>query len=494
MALTSILIVDPEESHRDFLTKALNSQGFTVKTASGAAEALVSLDHDVPDLVILDEIVKGLTPDDLLNKIQERDLDSFTVIISNDPDLDRGMGWLISGAFAYLAKPVRLESLRPVIEKGLENKEAYHQILTMAQELQAANRDLEQEKAALNEKSEQLRFLYELGSKLSATLKPDEITDLVAQALSQAMGADLVVFLTDFAAESDLRLYSNHGLETGLAQSLSKELYSYLAPGRADKGRLLFNEEANENKPALSRPPDQRLVLPLIVAGKRCGVLGIFFHEIPHDDLDRMILLESVALQSAQALLSAHQHEIALNQAARDPLTALFNRRVFDEYLCREFNRSQRYKTDLSLIMMDLDHFKSVNDRFGHNIGDDVIHAVAQVITESVRTTDIPSRIGGEEFAVILPDTKLNMALMLAERIRENVSRIPFDFGSPKHEQTISQGVADTKSPLVRTAEDLIILADQAMYLSKEQGRNTVRSATDLNMVETTRGNRYACK
>lgn len=480
----SILIIDPNPSHRDYLSNILISKDFSVKIASSGFEVFEILDGQPPDAIILDEAVKDLTPEALLNQIQLRDLDAFVLIISETPDLERGMDWIMSGAFAYLAKPVPRESLLKALAKGLSNKDAFHQILTMAEDLKRANWELIEEKAALQEKTRQLNFLYELGTRLSASLKAEEIVELVSQALTRQLGANLVAFLTGFDHPGKSTLYTDRRLGGNLPGRLIPTLKVQVKT-RLCEGETRVNlVEAASSRP-LSRLPNRRIILPLIVAGKECGALGVFFSNQVELSPDWRMLLESVAHQSAQALFNAHQHETALNQAAHDPLTGLLNRRAFDDNLLREFGRSLRYDTDLAIILIDLDHFKSVNDRFGHAVGDEVLKAVAKAVKDCVRTTDIPARIGGEEFAVILPDTRLGKALKLARRLQQKINGMSFNFMGSDIKQTVSQGVADSRSLLVKEARDLIILADHAMYLAKEQGRNTIRTATDLKTVES---------
>ena len=494
MTETSILVVDPDESHRRHLKNILNPLGFSIRTTETAPSALSLLDQICPDLVILDESVKGLTPDRLLNELDQRGQDAFTVIVADKPDLERGMGWIISGAFAYLAKPTALSSLRPVIEKGLENKSAFHQVMAMAEDLKSANEALKCEKAALKEKGEQLRFLNELGLQLSATLKCHEIRERVSKALSRMVGADLVLFLTSFSPDEAPCLHSDLRLSPDLAASLAKEMMARLIKLTSGPSPEACLEDSPGSNQPLVRRPKHNMIMPLTAAGRTRGLLGVYFFSPPDIGPDRVMLVESVALQSAQALFNAYQHETALSMAAHDSLTGLFNRRAFDEDLQREFERSRRYGTELSLIMIDLDHFKSVNDRFGHKAGDEVLKTMAGIIRDSVRGTDLTARFGGEEFAVILPNTDQEKAFRLAWRIQENARRTIISLDQAWHRQTLSQGVADTRAYLVKHHEDLINLADQAMYLAKEEGRNTIRAAGDLNMIEPGKDDLYAWK
>jgi two-component system, cell cycle response regulator len=184
-------------------------------------------------------------------------------------------------------------------------------------------------------------------------------------------------------------------------------------------------------------------------------------------------------LRETQAKLAAHAKRLA-EEAITDELTGLKNRRAFDERLLEEFRRAQRYADPVSLIMIDLDHFKSVNDRFGHPFGDTVLRGAAEQLRASTRDPDICSRYGGEEFAVILPKTHLQGALAVAERIwRELGARaFPLPSGAPGADEplhvTASMGIAFYPSKDITSPELLLRYADEALYQAKRSGRNTI--------------------
>lgn len=159
-----------------------------------------------------------------------------------------------------------------------------------------------------------------------------------------------------------------------------------------------------------------------------------------------------------------------------DPLTGLFNRRRFEDVLEPEFRRAVRYKSPLSCMMMDIDHFKSVNDTYGHSVGDTVIKDIALIIQQSVREVDTASRWGGEEFIVLTPMTPKAVALPPAHRILAAVAEKVFA-GMGDKKVTISIGIADLSSPGIDSAEKLVQAADEALYEAKKKGRNRIEVA-----------------
>lgn len=175
----------------------------------------------------------------------------------------------------------------------------------------------------------------------------------------------------------------------------------------------------------------------------------------------------------AQELLEANKKLREL--AYRDGLTGLYNHRYFQEILEREIKRARRYKKPLSLLMIDIDHFKKINDTYGHLHGDEVLKGLAQIFSESIRACDYAARYGGEEFSIILPETPLNGALNVAERLRQRVKNTPIVLADQEIRVTISIGLAAYENTQIEiTRSQLISLADKALYQSKMAGRDRV--------------------
>jgi diguanylate cyclase (GGDEF)-like protein len=168
------------------------------------------------------------------------------------------------------------------------------------------------------------------------------------------------------------------------------------------------------------------------------------------------------------------QNRLLVQLASQDPLTGLSNRRQLDDILKKELERSRRYGGPLSLIMLDLDHFKNVNDTFGHDFGDHVLREFSIRIAACIRETDMAFRYGGEEFIILLPETDMDGAEIVAEKIRRRCMDTLFEDGCHAVRMTVSCGVASCGKHQVEGGNDLICWADQALYRAKEGGRNRV--------------------
>lgn len=159
-----------------------------------------------------------------------------------------------------------------------------------------------------------------------------------------------------------------------------------------------------------------------------------------------------------------------------DGLTGLYNRRHFQCNFDREFLRSERYDSKLSLAMIDIDFFKQVNDTYGHGCGDYVLKEIAYLALQTFRKTDMVFRYGGEEFAVILTETDIQNAIIPCERLRKNVETYPFIYNGQPFNVTISAGVCEKDSSIL-SAFDLFEKTDKALYQAKKTGRNQVKAA-----------------
>jgi diguanylate cyclase (GGDEF)-like protein len=202
----------------------------------------------------------------------------------------------------------------------------------------------------------------------------------------------------------------------------------------------------------------------------------------------RVLRCESTALADGGRLVSyvditeqVHAADELRRLAITDDLTGLFNRRHFLHLVERELKRFERYGRPLSLVMLDIDHFKRVNDQFGHAVGDKVLKSIAQSCRAALRGTDTIARIGGEEFAVVTCETSLSEATAVAERIRQNIATIPIPYDTQELTVTVSLGVADV-SPQRQTIDDILEAADRALYESKMRGRNCVVAAPSANL------------
>ncbi len=165
--------------------------------------------------------------------------------------------------------------------------------------------------------------------------------------------------------------------------------------------------------------------------------------------------------------------------STRDPLTGADNRRNMDSRLQAEIAFAQRHRRPLSVILIDIDHFKSVNDRHGHPAGDQVLRSVAGVVRGQLRTEDAFARYGGEEFVIVLRDTNVPQACLVAERVREKIAKTQIEIGGGSISVTVSAGCASLACSLGTSTEDLIGVADRRLYKAKRSGRNRVVSSDD---------------
>ena len=212
---------------------------------------------------------------------------------------------------------------------------------------------------------------------------------------------------------------------------------------------------------------------PLIAANDR--VIGLITFDYDIDFHLQPLMMQSLLLLLTIVAVALETARL-FQQAVFDGLTGLYIRRYFDLRLLEEENRIKRYGGKLAILMMDVDHFKSTNDRYGHQQGDVVLQDVADIVRNSVRKElDSPCRYGGEEFVVIMPDTDLGGALIVAERIRQSVQSHPFETPEGPFHVTLSGGIAFMDQPTFTPGSELLKRADNALYLAKANGRNQIQ-------------------
>jgi diguanylate cyclase (GGDEF)-like protein len=217
-----------------------------------------------------------------------------------------------------------------------------------------------------------------------------------------------------------------------------------------------------------------KMCIPLISFGQTLGVLALDSAQANTFQLTDGQPLESVADICATAIQNVHYVDRVRQLAYIDGLTGMFNRRYFEMKIAEEMERSHRYGTSLAVIMLDIDHFKRLNDEFGHLLGDEVLRQVSSVFSQQLRKIDVVCRYGGEEFAVLLPQASAEQALNVAEKLRREVAGYRFP-GVPRA-VTISAG-ASAHPIHGATRDEVVKAADAALYAAKQAGRNCVRIA-----------------
>lgn len=216
--------------------------------------------------------------------------------------------------------------------------------------------------------------------------------------------------------------------------------------------------------------------IPLMIEDEIIGVLNLNDNEKGAFEVSDLDFALSVSEFIALSISNAGLYEMAEKLSVTDGLTGLTNHQQMQALLEKEVIRSQRYKSALSLVIMDVDHFKQVNDTHGHQKGDEVLIRIAGIMERVCRLNDVAARYGGEEFILVLPETNGQGAWTIAERLRQEVARQSFGLIGEEFKVTISCGISELGPNGTGTPKDLIKLADQALYKAKSGGRNqTVR-------------------
>lgn len=327
----------------------------------------------------------------------------------------------------------------------------------------------------LQERVHDLEILNATARRFSASLQLEELVEAVARETTKAIPEAEVVALVHRRAGRDSEFVVD-----GFERATERFFRHALEPGAGATGWVMkhgtsrrIDDLADADVATDAQGVRSWLGVPLFMYGDCEGVVAVQSTRIAAFKPEHQRLLESLALQIAAALQNAHLYELAMV----DGLTGLFVRRYFDARIDEEIERSRRYATPFSVVMMDVDDFKKLNDTYGHLVGDRVLRAIANVVKEQMRGVDTAARYGGEEIAMILPRTEMVGAYTLAERIREAIAelRITTDEDPPRAlAVTASLGISAYPESKAASGEDLVRRADRALYRAKKTGKNRV--------------------
>ncbi len=358
-------------------------------------------------------------------------------------------------------------------------------------------RDLETNYAL---KDKGLQFLYEMSKKVGTTRNFDELVETIFSDLKKIIHFDIAMLSTFQEQDTNAYIISDYTLSDSTESLLKAEIHGqYMRRSSAHYPKIspdiqirrLKGDKSNGEKKEPANGVTAEINLPL---------------KAPEDQLVGMVYIASYSKASYSGeeirLLYTFTARIALvlhiinnlfsfrlvkEMAIKDGLTGLYNRRYFDEQITNELNRAKRYHSNVSFLVLDIDHFKKVNDTHGHLNGDQILKELARIICESARKIDVAVRYGGEEFVIILPETDINGAMVIAERLRKKIENHPFrliasDLETPQEIHiTVSIGVSQALPSSKITAQELIEQGDRAMYTAKKTGRNKVVSFNEID-------------
>jgi diguanylate cyclase (GGDEF)-like protein len=326
----------------------------------------------------------------------------------------------------------------------------------------------------------QMEAIGVIARKATAVLKQEELVVQLCSSLNSHLPVQGVSVLT---CEDDgtLILRATDGsLQPGIKPSQALMPAGNLAEDALESHETrVLRAGAGGSRSVLYSTAGSELILPLVSAGRALGVLILGAESPTAFPPEDMPTLESVADICATAVQNALYFQQVEQLAYIDGLTGVFNRRLFERRIAEEIERAVRYDNPLSVIMVDIDHFKRVNDEFGHLLGDEVLRSVSHLFGQALRKPDTCCRYGGEEFAIILPETSGAKAMKVAEKLRRLVA--DYEFPGIPTPITISAGVADFPR-CGKTRDDLVRAADDSLYFAKQSGRNCVMSPDNMGL------------
>lgn len=469
-----ILIVDDDESLNRSLVSILGNEGYRLSSRPTAADLIDILDRDAVDLLILDlglPDVDGLSALELIKR-HPAHRDIPILILSGAPASDVSAEAIGLGAADFVAKPFRLKDLLARIEGQLRTGRALFEA---------------------RERANTEGTLAEILEVIAAATSPAEIFQILVRRLAAGLRISRCsVVLDDDNGETGTVVAAS---ESPTLRHLTIELRRYpeLLGPMVTQSHLLINDVQSDPLFASVRELwriEGRLVpttsvgtVPFRIQGKRAAACFLRtagndtpLAEADLDFVERVIRAATPALDRTYDFEEAIRRQDEMRQLAEtDPLTGLFNRRAFGERLDRELSRAVKANTVLSALMLDIDHFKALNDTYGHALGDRVLVQLTELFRREQRAMDVLARMGGEEFVVLLPETGIRGARIYAERILRKVNAAVLGTSEHPVQITVSIGIATFPDERVTDPDSLLRLADVNLLRAKADGRNRYR-------------------
>ncbi|MGV8025956.1 MAG: histidine kinase N-terminal 7TM domain-containing protein [Anaerolineaceae bacterium] len=335
----------------------------------------------------------------------------------------------------------------------------------------------------LKERNRDLTTLYEVGVAMTKGLDDQEIVSGLTKQIENFKEIDIffLAMFNDEPGKASFYIYNSDKkslqrvelsipLDVDFINQIKEQKSTIYLPDNAGSDIMIGIPEKDS---FLFETMRSYLGIPLVQGNEVIGVLSVISKNEDAFNQKQIRLLETVASQVSITLQNVKMYERMKELAIIDELTGIYNRRFFYLAANKEIERAIRYSKNLSLILIDIDHYKDVNDHFGHMAGDKVLQKLTQVIQKELRSSDVFSRYGGEEFLILLSDTDGDAAAFVAERIRTKVENFHVKYNEEEISVTVSLGVTQITAER-NTLQELIAIVDQALYGAKQKGRNRV--------------------
>ncbi len=455
MSKGKIVVLEDDAFFRNLYAEILTNSGYDVTKTSNAKETMDVIEAGGVDILITDLVMPDVTGQDVLIRTKQFNAMIDVILITAHGSIESAIKALKSGAFDYLNKPINAEELTLTVDRCMDQKKLIRE-----------NHGL---KNALK--------LFEVSRTITSCLDIDKLYALSLDALMQETMEAAGIFLVYGKSRNALDIKALRQIDHWGAEKFTKLFKDSIEKDVRNSTKVIIRKKPDLTGEAgrVLRDYESFVIAPLIINNIHSGFLILLSKRFP--ETFSPIEIENILFLTEQAALSfenADKYSEAKGLAMVDSLTELYNARYLEVALDREIKRSKRTSNPFTVLFMDLDYFKKVNDSHGHLVGSRVLVEVGKLLTRVVREVDSVIRYGGDEYTIILADTDHNIAMIVAERIRKKVEENVFLKNEGLNLKiTVSIGLASFPMH-AKDKDDLLEIADHAMYYGKETSRNTV--------------------
>lgn len=478
MAGEKILIVDDEENIRRLLGRLCKTEGYDTLYARDTETAFHMLEGNAIDVGIVDLKLPGAGGMEVLRRAKELHPHAEIIILTGHADLQSAIDAVRLGAFDYLEKPLTDLYIIPLtIARALEKQGLHRDNAQLVKDLREVNRELR------SRRQQQLEHIRNIGEALASIRDPQEMAEGLVHAFLNLLSCDGVGLLLAPREETRSPLAIIGG-KTALSPKARDELLTLAAKGApflqcSSLDAMQIRQIAVPSQESNDKPWRSWKIRHLSAQDDVLATVVLAKHNDEEFDTEMMRVFDVLASQGSIALQNAHLFARMQELATQDSLTGLYDHGHFFQLLQAEKSRSERHGQQVAVIMLDIDSrngLKVINDTYGHQAGDSLLRAVANLLRNEVRREDIVARYGGDEFIILAPHTGREEALALAKRLCKKIREKSFEVAGDTAHITVSIGVTVSRRGVNEMADEIVTRADNGLYLAKSQGGDQVCS------------------
>lgn len=486
MRFPSVLIISNDPPIGTFLAELLKREGYEVLNDTEGQSALKIIDQSTVAVAIISEKLCDMDGIIFVQKLTSQSSDSRIIMVNSHHQIEKVREALLAGVYDCITWPITdTAALMSLVQRAMNEFILMQRNRELLQQVQSeVTKDDVSSKIVMDRRTKELLVLRTISKELSTIMEVPRILRVISNNISQLFDYTIMAVFVEIDSKWHMFLFSRRNSGQTFIDACIENLLTLhsMFIGRPCTRRDIQICQIDDiaSSPGVGTflrtdsGLNSNITFPLVAGGETLGSVSLCSQMKKAFTVMDVQAFSLISYQLASTLYNAKLFHYTQRMSVTDHLTNLYNRRHFDDLLAHEYFRAYRYRHSLALALVDIDNFKQINDTLGHPSGDLVLQQIADLLRKSTREVDMVARYGGEEFSLLLPDTNLEQAAALIERLRLIIQS--HSFVTTKHRilLTVSAGVATLEEGDTGTKEELINHADESLLIAKKYGRNRI--------------------